>query len=1128
MTFNAFSRETLPSHMTEERDRHYRILYLSLSLALLLAILFPLYAPLNEALFHRIVTHRFSLSSAWALLVRYNTDVVTLNFHDMFIASGYFAGFANGNFDVTPITKLMGWLLFGSFLGFTPQFFNKHKKIILKAGYADWCDDDALKQMEARKQVGIAGGRLMTLGRWQGRERKGQMVQMIETLSSLCLAPPGTGKCLHPDEPVLMFDGTTKRTGALVVGDLLMGPDSKPRRILSTSTGYGPLYRVTPNKGRSWICNGYHILSLRNSKEPRRRARNPLRGHIKFTSVEDYLAWSPTQKSLYKQWRAAVDFQSNACLKIDPYRLGLLLGDGTTNKKAGLHTADNELVAEIYAEAEARGLQIREEHQEGNRSGSYFVTAGNATPGERWRANSLLAELRDYGLDVPCCQKFIPHDYKTASADDRLALLAGLIDTDGSYDPAGRGYDFCTASETLANDIAFVARSLGLAAYPTPRIIKNTVYWRLFISGDVDRIPVKLFRRHAESRRINKDVTNVGFEIEPIGDGPYFGIIIDGDHQYLLDDFTVTHNTAAFVIPTIITADRVSLIVNDPKPEIRAATGAHRETVSSVYMLDWSKVDTIDEQNPERSVFYPRFNFLSPLLVPPRGPNRDTYIDSIAKVMIPDPKGGGDTYFVNKGRAAFTGFCHYLITVFSDNADNTKFQEELPEDWRGKEPSLPMLSDWIAYAQLENTKPVEQEQESYGGPPPSTDRLGDWIRKLCEIIKPGEDNKRLASPRAFLELSSLVNMADKERSGVLGTMDQALLPFKNEAVKQRTSATDFTPDDMRGVLKQEILARTRLPPNDQNYLNPGRTRYVDDKGLEHFKWASEEFERLFYEPNSWLPLTLYVCVNQAEAAAFATITALLYEVLSNSLISFGPYEHNEKTDRILGPFPVLFVLDEFAKLPKSESVLRGPDLGRSKQTSYAFYAQDYGQLELIYSKADVSVINSTTAVKIILQQNNADTTKQIIEMVGETTIMRHSKSTQEGFSKAANPLAWSSSENLEAVKMLRHEDIAALPPGQVIVLVQGFLNRPMKLLAPFFFNDPLIAPLVRSRGKGPVARQTIPDHQRMGRVDEIKFNISQTEARRAQATAADAVHDPTPQQAYEIVTEEPAVEFEDA
>ena len=109
-----------------------------------------------------------------------------------------------------------------------------------------------------------------------------------------------------------------------------------------------------------------------------------------------------------------------------------------------------------------------------------------------------------------------------------------------------------------------------------------------------------------------------------------------------------------------------------------------------------------------------------------------------------------------------------------------------------------------------------------------------------------------------------------------------------------------------------------------------------------------------------------------------------------------------------------------------------------------------------------------------------------------------------------------------------HEDIAALPPGQVIVLVQGFLNRPMKLQAPFFFNDPLIAPLVRSRGKGPVARQTIPDRQREIRIDEIKFNVSQTTARQARAFAADAVHDATPPQKYEVITEEPAIEYEDA
>lgn len=779
MTFNAFNKETLPSHMTEERDRHYRILYMSLSLAMVLAVIFPLYAPLTEGLWSAAISNRLTITRAWTFIVRYNTDLIHFDFYDMFIRSGYFAGFANGQFDVAPIAKLMTWFLSGAFLGFIPQFFNKNKKIVMKGGYADWCDDAALKQMEARKQIGIEGGFLVTLGRWQGKERKGQMVQMIETLSALCIAPPGTGK------------------------------------------------------------------------------------------------------------------------------------------------------------------------------------------------------------------------------------------------------------------------------------------------------------------------------------------------------------TAAFVIPTLLSCNTVSTITNDPKPELWEATGHYREGISESYMLDWSKVDYIDPVDPSKSVFYPRFNFLSSQLVPPRGPNRDTYIDSIAKVIIPEPKGGGDSYFINKGRAAFTGFCHYLITVFGDNAGDPTFRNDLPEEWRGMEPSLPMLSDWIAHAQLENTK-TQDDPDVFGGPPPSADRLGDWIRKLCEQIKPGEANKSLASPRAYNELSALVNMADKERSGVLGTMDQGLLPFKNEAVKQRTSATDFTPDDMRGVLKPEILARTRLPPDHPEFLDTGRERYIDNDGVPQFKWASDKYKEIFYDKSNWKPVSLYVCVNQSEAAAFATITSLLYEVLSNSLISFGPYEYNEKTNRILGPCAVLFVLDEFAKLPKSEAVLRGPDLGRSKRTSYFFLFQSYGQLETIYGKPEIQVLNSTTAAKLILPQNDSDTIKQLIEMVGDTTIQRHSKSTSEGLSKAANPFAWNQQENLEAVKFLRHEDIAALPPGQCIVLVQGFLNRPMKLLAPFFFLDPVLAPLVRSRGSGPMPRRTIPETKNAERIAELLGDANAAAARAAEAMEADKVYDPPPTRYNEIIIEEPLSEFEDA
>src|SRR3546814_7441454 len=133
-------------------------------------------------------------------------------------------------------------------------------------------------------------------------------------------------------------------------------------------------------------------------------------------------------------------------------------------------------------------------------------------------------------------------------------------------------------------------------------------------------------------------------------------------------------------------------------------------------------------------------------------------------------------------------------------------------------------------------------------------RMSDWSSDVCSS-------------------DLLIDMADKERSGVLGTMDQALLPVKNKAVKERTSACDFTSMDLRGM------------------------RDVDT--------------------GEWLPVTLYICVNQAEAQAFANITALLYEVLSRDFLSYGPGE-KDKRGRTMGPKTICFIMDEFAKLRSEE------------------------------------------------------------------------------------------------------------------------------------------------------------------------------------------------------------------
>lgn len=353
---------------------------------------------------------------------------------------------------------------------------------------------------------------------------------------------PGTGKCLDPDEPVLMFDGTIKRNGDLVAGDRLMGPDSTPRTVLSTNPGHGAMFEVRPTKGRSWRCNGEHILSLRC-------CRGPDAGAIVFVTVNEWLTWSGYRKASYKIWRAAVDFPERQAPVLDPYFVGLVLGDGTVNEGVSVTTVDSEIVAYLTDLATRNGL-VCKERRYSDRTPSYALTTENI--GGSYKGvglNGLYSRLRNYGLEIPCAQKSVPDDFKLGSAETRRQVLAGLLDTDGSYDRDNKVYDFVSKSRRLSEDVAFIARSLGLAAYVTEakKTCTNTGavgdYWRVCLSGNLNQIPCRVGRKRAEPRLSLKNVTNVGFEVFAVGEGPWFGITLDGDHQYLLADFTVTHNT---------------------------------------------------------------------------------------------------------------------------------------------------------------------------------------------------------------------------------------------------------------------------------------------------------------------------------------------------------------------------------------------------------------------------------------------------------------------------------------------------------------------------------------------------------------------------------------------------------
>jgi len=120
------------------------------------------------------------------------------------------------------------------------------------------------------------------------------------------------------------------------------------------------------------------------------------------------------------------------------------------------------------------------------------------------------------------------------------------LDTDGHLHH--NFYEILTKFEPLKQDILFLARSLGFAAYFSEKYVETQKglqkYYRITISGNVNEIPCIVPRKKASPRGQIKDVLNVGFEVQPLGIGEYFGFELEGpDRLFLLGDFTVTHNS---------------------------------------------------------------------------------------------------------------------------------------------------------------------------------------------------------------------------------------------------------------------------------------------------------------------------------------------------------------------------------------------------------------------------------------------------------------------------------------------------------------------------------------------------------------------------------------------------------
>jgi DNA repair exonuclease SbcCD ATPase subunit len=418
----------------------------------------------------------------------------------------------------------------------------------------------------------------------------------------------GVGKCFAAGTKVLMYDGSSKSVEDIIVGDLVMGPDSKPRTVVSCHSGEGDLYAVLQNKKQTYVVNDAHELVLENKDKKRNSYKNSryhVDGYRYKIAAKDFVHQSKTFRSYMGGVQSeAIEYPSHE-VRIDPYLLGVWLGSGNSDSPS-FTTEDTEIVKLLKSESKSRGLTLKKTSnlhyaissrdanvilahkirafdlqeqgltydkiaQELAKKMPQYSNGKRPCEASIWRwindvkkcsgkivynqkggnlksKNSLLDDLNYYGLVQ---NKHIPAQYLVNDTEKRLQLLAGLIDSDGSVVGEKRTiHEITIKNELLAKNIASLARSLGFMVN-IRGVIKECCnnskvgrYWLISIIGRNTKIPVILERKRANSSKINKNYLVNKIHVSYAGRGKYFGFETDGDHLFLLDDYTIVHNSS--------------------------------------------------------------------------------------------------------------------------------------------------------------------------------------------------------------------------------------------------------------------------------------------------------------------------------------------------------------------------------------------------------------------------------------------------------------------------------------------------------------------------------------------------------------------------------------------------------
>lgn len=488
--------------------------------------------------------------------------------------------------------------------------------------------------------------------------------------------------------------------------------------------------------------------------------------------------------------------------------------------------------------------------------------------------------------------------------------------------------------------------------------------------------------------------------------------------------------TTTVAIPSILESDNAGIVAVDCKGTLAKFTSGYRSTLGKVFYFNWNFVD-----NPELGEFWPRWNPFSGKNLPPKGHERDCYLNLISRYILSNEH---NNYWEKLASIALEGLLQFFVSkteqayandyFLSELLDNGKLRNEdkdillsyyalmppayarpaikhlnegtlnvdnylpigswdnIPNLWQGKEFCFAMLNDCL----IQRFYTVRNEEENK--------EMGRWKKMLYGFIKESEFFGY--HPRANQVLQHLFYLTKKQRKIIFSMMLEPLSAFRKNSVRERTSMSDLSFAEVRGNRQSD---------------------------------------------GSFDVTTVYMVADNKHSSL---MTRFFTDMIINA---------NLENHRSMAPLPLMFVMDDFEILPKFHALQEGLVHGPEARMSFLLLTDNLKNVHNSYGVDGLEEIISNTSYKLLFAENNKSLSQHFNQLAIYGTKSVQIPAVDTGaFLKVKQGFADAHYYDRIAKDLLGKNKAGLVRKGQHLLLAQGFYHLPACINALFFLcEEPL-------------------------------------------------------------------------